>query len=164
MPKFGPDGNNKLIAMKRILGFLPVALLSVGLAAQEPVVRTFYTAADIDGHGQKMAYVAILALDPDAGLSFDGSRLKVRTKAALSDQDLLTALNSTNTGVYQLGPLPVRMGVGGTMPVRMDTGDPAGDDARYAAAKAAWIVAHPDAYEQMIAPSLSPTAQPQKQH
>lgn len=150
--------------MTRILYTLSVALLALDLTAQTQAVHTFYTAAVGDGHGQKMAYVAVLGLDPGAVLSFDGSQLKVRANATLSDQDLLSALNSTNTGVYNVGPRPVRIPEMAPMPVRINTGDPSGDDARYAAAKQAWVTAHPDAYEQMVAPTTSPALQPIKQH
>jgi hypothetical protein len=37
-------------------------------------------------------------------------------------------------------------------PVMPNTGDPAADQANYAAAKAAWIKAHPQEYQELIAP------------
>lgn len=150
--------------MIKIFYAISFVVLALDLTAQAQVTHTFYTATTGDGHGQKMAYVAVLGLDPEAALSFDGSQLKVRANAMLSDQDLLAALNSTNTGVYNVGPLPVRISEMTAMPVRIDTGDPDGDDARYAEAKHAWVIAHPDAYEEMLAPTTSPALQPTKQH
>lgn len=150
--------------MIRNLYTICIVLFGLDLSAQTQATHTFYTAAAGDGHGQKMAHIAVLGLDPGAVLSFDGSQLKVRANATLSDQDLLSALNSTNTGVYNVGPRPVRIPEMAAMPVRINTGDPSGDDARYAAAKQAWVTAHPDAYEQMMAPATSPALQPIKQH
>lgn len=116
-------------------------------------------------HAVKMAHGAVLNLDPLAELSFDEARLKVRSSTMTSAQ-LLAALNSSGTVVYHIDNPTVRTsGLAPlSFPVRINSGDPLGDDQRYAAAKEAWIAANPEEYQRMMNPNGAAAPAMNKQH
>lgn len=123
--------------MKRLIpSFLTAAALLLGIAsnAQSDVVHVLRSDAPIDGIRAKLAVEAIKGLDPQGATSWDADILKVRLNSAISAQALLATLNQ-GVARYTMIHGDARSG----MPLRIDTGDPAGDDLRYEQAKAAWL-------------------------
>ena len=116
--------------------------------AQSGAVHVLRSSTDIDAGATKMATHAIRQLDPAAALSVDGRIVKVRISDAIAADQLIAALNDQG-GAYAL--VDARNESSSGFPVRIDTGDPAGDDARYDTAKRAWIEAHPAEYKAIRA-------------
>ncbi|MCB9183960.1 MAG: hypothetical protein H6591_08575 [Flavobacteriales bacterium] len=116
--------------------------------AQSGAVHVLRSAIDIDAGATKLAMHVIRQLDPAAVLSVDGRILKVRISDTIAANQLIAALNDQG-GAYAL--VDARNESSSGFPVRIDTGDPAGDDARYDAAKRAWIEAHPAEYDAIRA-------------
>lgn len=116
------------------------------VAAQVQAVQHFRCDALVDGATFKRIAADLKRLDERVLLSADGDQLKVRIDASIPYENLLRALNEGPRRFEALsattGPLD--------FPTRVDTGDPAGDDQRYAAAKQAWISAHPQEYQLML--------------
>ncbi|MBL0125987.1 MAG: hypothetical protein IPP83_00725 [Flavobacteriales bacterium] len=119
--------------------------------AQRPTVRHFIADAPLGSLQVKEATRVLKGLDQAAVVSFQAEQLKVRLSSEVSDTEALAALNSG--GHHYMLPDPIRSQgqVPDAGPVFVDTGDPAGDVARYKADKQTWIEAHPDA-----APPASP--------
>lgn len=134
---------------RRCIGIVAVALtlLSTALSAQTSNVHLFQAAADVDHAMLKMMLHEVRRIDPAAHISVDGRSVKVKAAADVSGTQLLAALNSH--GAACTGSERDQDSSTG-MPIRVDTGDPAADDARYAAAKQTWIDAHPEAYEKLL--------------
>lgn len=141
------------------------SLLPLLAFCQEVHVHLFSIDAVPDAHAVKYAHQVVLSLDPQAALSFDGDRLKVRSASATS-AEILGALNSTGSAIYHV-VLPIERSGNDQpppFPEYMNTGDREGDDARYALAKQAWIVTYPEAYQRMLNASGSGTPLMNKQH
>jgi hypothetical protein len=102
----------------------------------------------LDASTFKHAVENLASLDDEALLSADADYLKVRIDASIPFERILRALNA---GARQFQPAVVADAQG--FPIRVDTGDPAGDDLRYTIAKEAWIAAHPQEYQQMVGDS-----------
>lgn len=136
-----------MIKTTPLLILLATPLFTLGQSAQ---VHHFSIAGVPDQHAIKYAHQVVLDIDPQAALSFDGERLKIRTATA-SGSELLSALNSTGTSIYHLeSPAEgVSTSMPASFPVLVKTGDPEGDLLRYQSAKEAWIAAHPEEYQQM---------------
>lgn len=124
-------------------------------AAQTPVVHVFHAHADIGSSDLKWAAHTVSGLDPSAMVSAEGSQLKVRIASGVNGADLLNALNGSGIAYVAINRDRAFTETG--MPVRIDTGDPSGDDARYDAAKRAWIEHHPDAYQAACNGSMPET-------
>lgn len=133
----------------RCIGVVAVALtlLTNALSAQTSTVHLFQAAAEVDHATLKMMLHEVRLIDPAARISVDGRNVKVIAAADVSGTQLLAALNSHGAACTRSEP---DQDPSTGMPIRVDTGDPTGDDARYAAAKQAWIAAHPEAYEKML--------------
>lgn len=125
-------------SLRSLLALLPAVLLSTSLFAQSGVVLVFRSDAPIDGMRAKQAMEAIKALDHQAIASWEADVLKVRIDGGIGLEQVVHALNQGDA-VYAAMSDDPRTG----MPIRIDTGDPAGDDLRYQQAKAAWLQAHP---------------------
>lgn len=119
--------------------------LAQASSAQAQGVHLFRAPSEIAPADLKWAANAARGLDDEALVSAEGNQLKVRIASRVSKAALLDALNSAGAGYSDAND--VRSASGSAMPTRIDTGDPDGDDARYDAAKRAWIEAHPDAYK-----------------
>ena len=148
--------------MFRLFVALLPFLLPIMTLAQNQQVHRFVAEGELDQHAVKSAYDVVISLDPQSNLSFDGARLKVLS--VQTPTQLLAALNSNGTAYYRLD-VPVERAmieVDPSFPVRIDTGDPTGDDERYQLAKQAWIAANPEAYSRMT--TGMDTVQPNKQH
>lgn len=147
-----PNLIGNMIKTTPLLVLLAIPLFSYGQGAQ---VHHFSIAGLPDQHAIKYAHQVVLDIDPQATLSFDGDRLKIRTAAA-SGSELLSALNSTGTSVYHLESPAERASteLPASFPVLVETGDPEGDLLRYQSAKQDWIAAHPQEYLQMTNPAV----------
>ncbi|MFZ1692585.1 MAG: hypothetical protein WAT74_05220 [Flavobacteriales bacterium] len=125
--------------------------LSERALAQAQTIHHFRSDGLVDGATLKHVAENLKRLDERVLVSSDADHLKVRIDASIAHDVLLRALNA--------GPRQFQAAAtaSGTMafPVRIDTGDPIGDDQRYAAAKQAWIAANPEAYQRMISDSPS---------
>lgn len=141
-----------MIKTTSLLLLLAAPLISSGQGAQ---VHHFSIAGVPDQHAIKYAHQVVLDIDPQAKLSFDGDRLKIRTAIA-SGSELLSVLNSTGTSVYHLESPAERRSteMPASFPVLVKTGDPEGDLLRYQSAKQDWISAHPQEYLQMTNPTV----------
>lgn len=125
--------------------------LSERALAQTQTIHHFRSDGLVDGATLKHVAENLKRLDERVLVSSDADHLKVRIDASIAHEVLLRALNA--------GPRQFQAAAtaSGTMafPVRIDTGDPVGDDQRYAAAKQAWIAANPEEYQRMISDSPS---------
>jgi len=130
---------------------LALCAVSFAAVAQRPTIRYFIADAPLGSLQVKEATRILIGLDQAAVISFQAEQLKVRLSSEVSDTEALAALNSG--GHHYTLPNPIRSQgqVPDAGPVFVDTGDPAGDVARYKADKQTWIEAHPDA-----APPASP--------
>lgn len=88
------------------------------------------------------------------------SEVKVRAHVVLDREALEGTWTAQGMHIIYIGAIVVGEVVERThrqvlpedFPIFIDTGDPAGDNAAYDAAKAAWIAAHPGEYEYMSVP------------
>jgi hypothetical protein len=134
---------------------------SAGVFGQKPPEfdHTFHFNAALTHQQAKLFGEALLAQDPailpwvDVGSATAAARGKValdmeqlRSVMAASGADLLSH------DVVDLHAPAQEEGLPAGFPVLQNTGDPETDQANYAAAKAAWIQAHPQEYQQLIAP------------
>lgn len=140
--------------MSRIATSLPTLLFPLFAWAQWPMVHYFVAQEEISPASVKRAYEAVHALDPNTVLSADGKRLKVRVDAGLSVPEVRDALHAAGLACT-LDATPGRHALPGMkgFPVRVDTGDPTADEARYQIAKRAWAEANPEAYQRLTAPA-----------
>ena len=125
-----------------------IALLAcaASASAQVQAVQHFRSDAALDGATFKRIAEELKRMDERVLLSADGDQLKVRIDASIPHEVVLRALNEGPRRFRAVqasaGPLD--------FPTRVDTGDPVGDDQRYAAAKQAWVAAHPQEYRLML--------------
>ena len=115
-------------------------------SAQVQAVQHFRCDVVVDGATFKRIADDLKRMDERVLLSTDGEQLKVRIDASIPYEVVLRALNEGPRRFQSVtataGPLD--------FPTRVDTGDPVGDDQRYAAAKQAWVAAHPQEYQLML--------------
>lgn len=127
---------------------LVMAVLAFGFSAlamaQGSAVHLLRAPATVTPGAIKSAIHAVRALDESAMISVDGDLMKVRLDPSVSRARLLEALNSEGAGYASIEEQ--RATDAAAMPSRIDTGDPLGDDARYDAAKRAWIERYPESY------------------
>ena len=82
-------------------------------------------------------------------ISLEAHRLKFFAVGPVDEQELNVKLSGTGTSVFWLAEVRADGSFDGdsydqhAFPVLLDTGDPAADNARYDADKAAWFAAHP---------------------
>ena len=147
--------------MKFITRVLFSALLiavAPDLLGQQGAVAVFHVVNGLGSEGHKQLYVALLELDPAGRMSTHQDLIKVRSH--VNANELLVAFNAL--GIGEVRPVHDRMTDAPPFPVKQDTGDPAGDEAAYNAAKAAWITAYPEAYkalQQGVAAPVQPTTE-----
>lgn len=144
---------------------LSLTLFIFGMAqstAQGTRSHLFRADAPIDAAAAKLAVHAVKGLDANGLVSIEGSTLKVRVEAGVTQTNLLNALNANeqryvavNTSSKSSGPAP------DSFPQRIDTGDPTGDDLLYDEAKRAWISSYPDAY-QLLQSGVNDSPTPSK--
>jgi hypothetical protein len=83
-------------------------------------------------------------------ISRTAHRMKFTVAQPVSEGELTERLTGTGTAVLWLAEVVADGSLSGAsyethaFPVFVDTGDPAGDNARYDADKATWLAAHPD--------------------
>lgn len=115
----------------------------------------------------KHVHEALMANDPGCSVSVDipTQRIKVRTAIPVVAEHLQASLAGSGLHVVSVTPYSTKSPVarsegghaGGGFPVFVDTGNPAQDQANYAAAKAAWVAADPGRYEGAIHPDEGTT-------
>lgn len=147
-----PTIHPALRPLRAALALAALIALTGSAAAQTPAIHHFRCDAPLDGLALKTAAENLRALDGKALLSADHDRLKVRIDAAVPHELVLRALNAGPRLFRSDGTAAMGQG----FPVRIDTGDPAADDQRHAAAKAAWMQAHPEEYQRMIGAPTAP--------
>lgn len=112
----------------------------------------------VSAYQEKRVHEVLQAHEPGLGVWLDvpNQEVKVRTHLALDRQTLqgYWAGDGIVIDHFRRISLPVgqeQLGVDAVdrFPQFIDTGDPAADAAAYQAAKAAWIAAHPEAYQYM---------------
>ena len=131
-----------------LMSFVIIAIMACAerADAQAQAVQHFRCDALVDGASFKRIAEGLKRLDERVLLSADGDYLKVRIDASIPHEVLLRALNE---GPRRFHAMSATLRPN-DFPTRMDTGDPAGDDQRHAAAKQAWIAAHPKEYQLML--------------
>ncbi|MCB0790635.1 MAG: hypothetical protein H6595_01825 [Flavobacteriales bacterium] len=151
-------------------GTLLLALLALGhtpVHAQKTAPHDLLVQfAGLNAEKEKFVYEALLAFDPDMllSISIPLQRAKVRTVAAIDRNELEAQLAPQGIHVVHVdGPTGAgpegRSAPAGAQgfPQYIDTGHPEQDADNYATAKAAWIDAHPEAYQQ-LQPALNTPA------
>lgn len=105
--------------------------------------------------GTKLFHAVVHELDPGAQCSFQDDRVKVLIDNSVSAVQLVDRLLAGGSGTFAVvmdggkeGRQPME-GLPKSFPTIMDTGDPAADEVSYRQAKEAWIMANPEAYEQL---------------
>lgn len=141
-------------------------LVCSGVSAQQVDMTVLRLRADtiVDGGQEKRALEVLNTLDPDIRLSvhIDRTLLKVRLKQALDVGTLREVLmqvgirtSVVNTPLHADGLVKHAGVLPDGFPVFVSTGNTELDNQNYQAAKAAWIEAHPDAYQQMLQGTLT---------
>ena len=137
-------------------------LLSGGASAQKTPELTYWLQFNgpIGSAAQKGIESALRAQDLEIIVSVARGHEQAKAKSHVQiDQEALnTALAPLGIQVVLIlvahdGAEAERMAVAdffSSFPQHINTGDPALDDANYATAKAAWIAAHPEAYQKML--------------
>lgn len=115
-------------------------------------------AGPVDHFQEKRVFEVLAAHEPGLGVWLDvpNQQVKVRTHLVIHREALQADWADDGLQISYFGLLSplLRMEQAGLsaddrFPQYIDTGDPAADDAAYQAAKAAWIAAHPEAYQQL---------------
>jgi|GEM_PF-2322573 hypothetical protein len=148
--------------MTRTLPLLIVsALLSIATQASgqgDSAPFRYVARVEADGtmRSPKPLFAAVHALAPGSDMRLDGDKqaLFIDTPRELTLVELQQIAAGTGFAVLSLERydritgerLAQEGGTGTAFPVFVDTGDERADHARYDAAKAAWIAAHPDDY------------------
>lgn len=139
--------------MTRTITLLLALGASISTFAQTTVVHRLHAERPVDTRALKMAAAAVRELDQQAIISFDADVLKIRIQGTIAEADLLFAVNGDTETLFVMEAVTDRTTSepSGEFPVRVDSGDPVADDARYAAAKDAWIQANLERYRSMAA-------------
>jgi hypothetical protein len=124
-------------------------LLVVPTSARAQDVYTFMAVDGLAAPREKLLYTALVTTDQEALFSRQGNQFKVRSH--LRPEELLAVLNAAGAGEVRL--VHDRMNAVPPFPVKQHTGNAAADEAAYEAAKAAWIAAHPEVYQQLLQPT-----------
>lgn len=122
---------------------------SAALFSQGGRAFLFLAAEPLPGHQQKLVYESLLGLDPRILIGIDGRYVKVRTMEDLSAQQMLDAMEAQGVQLRLPGEVPTAQDLRAGAPLPWVAGAAQADPAAHAAAKEAWIQAHPDAYLQM---------------
>lgn len=135
----------------------------MSLLAQKPEELDYLIrfSAPIASVQEKYIHETLQSHEPGAGVWVDrpNSQVKVRTHLSLDRAALEIAWSAVGLTITTMGLIePVlsqersMLVAGDPFPVLVHTGDPAADNTAFDAAKAAWIAAHPEAYQLMTAP------------
>jgi hypothetical protein len=104
----------------------------------------------------KLVQEVLTELDAQAYATGDATHLKARLNTSITDAQLFAFLNETLHCQVRGALTGNRQGITTTignappLPVRVDTGDPAADDAAFEAAKQAWRLANPEAHRALM--------------
>ena len=134
-----------------------------GLMAQKPAELDYLIrfSAPVASVQEKYIHETLQGYEPGAGVWVDrpNSQVKVRMHFSLDRAVLESAWSGVGLTITSMelinGDLPQERSMqaeGDPYPVLVRTGDPDADNAAFDAAKAAWINAHPEAYQLMTAP------------
>ena len=139
--------------MIRLYVILSLALLPGLCNAQRLAVYLFNCSTDIHP-SEKFVRESIASIDPEAHVSVDNTKLKVRMNGSFDQTNVLIALNNLDHGTFTIDRTGQLRTNGSShevslLPEYFDTGHPIADDTEYQLAKAAWISAHPDQYERL---------------
>jgi hypothetical protein len=125
---------------------VPFLLLALPFSARAQAVYTFMAVDGLAAPHEKLLYTALVTVDQDALFSTHGDLFKVRSQ--VRPEELLATFNAAGAGEVRLVQ-DRALGVP-PFPVKQHTGNEAADEAAYQAAKAAWIAAHPEAYQLLL--------------
>lgn len=134
-----------------------------GLMAQKPEELDYLIrfSAPVASVQEKYIHETLQGYEPGAGVWVDrpNSQVKVRMHSSLDRAALESAWSGVGLTITSMelinSDLPQERSIqaeGDPYPVLVPTGDPDADNAAFDAAKAAWINAHPEAYQLMTAP------------
>jgi hypothetical protein len=126
------------------------ALLLTGptsLFAQGPQRFELRAPQPLLGEVLKRAESVVLELDRSATMIVQDDRMRVVSPAGLDAQVVIAGMQAAGLGTFSRTGAVARKH--NPFPQRVDTGDPAADDARYEADKQAWITANTDAYRAL---------------
>ncbi len=157
------SSSHYLSCMGRLLFCLQFGMAWVGLWAQKPAELDYLIrfSAPIASVQEKYIHETLQSHEPGSGVWVDrpNREVKVRTHVFLERDVLQSAWSGVGLTVTSMtlinGALTQERSmqpVEDPFPVLVPTGDPEADNAAYDAAKAAWINAHPEAYQLMSAP------------
>lgn len=152
--------------------FLPISRFALGLfscvawggvMAQKPAELDYLIrfAAPVASVQEKYIHETLQGYEPGAGVWVDrpNSQVKVRIHVSLDRAGLESTWAGVGLTITSMelinGDLPQERSTqaeGDPYPVLVPTGDPDADNDAFDAAKAAWINAHPEAYQLMTAP------------
>lgn len=147
--------------MKRILTLLCLSFVTTVLVvAQQGQVFELRTADGGMVAQAKMAYAAMLTLDPEAKVSGERDRLKVRLAVQSSAQAVIETLAQHGAGEFVLVTCSGKMDRVGLVDNSTALPPLAGDfpnEEQHAAAKQQWAEQHPDAHQRYIRSMRSTT-------
>jgi hypothetical protein len=137
------------------LGYLLACCLSLSMLGAIAQQRTVHQLLATGGQlpSNKLFHAVIHEIDPGAQYSFQDDRVKVMIDNTIPADDLVERLLVRGLGTFTVlidGGKVQRQpqeGMPEGFPTRMDTGNPAADEAAYLQAKQAWILANPQAYD-----------------
>jgi hypothetical protein len=131
--------------MRTLLTTLAVAAATLAFGQAH---HYFQAEAPYDRGALKQLVQAVVDLDPQADVNAGDDMTLLHVRSSASESELRAAINGSGValrpGTPDLGhanPAPTTTPTG--RPLMVLTGDPAADQARYAAAVAAWNEAHP---------------------
>lgn len=140
---------------------LSLTLVSIGIAAAV-VAQSGHAhhcwarlLAPITAHSPKPLFVALLEVDPTIDISYQNEELRISSPERWTRQSLRAAVEPLGYQVMAFAAagsaLEFQQWIPHeTWPRYVDTGDPANDQARLDADRAAWINANPEAYQAMV--------------
>lgn len=146
--------------MRRSLSVLLGSVLAFCQAVGQDAYRAELS-APLDLPTEKQLRADLLGLDREHRLTVEGTALLLTLRWDLDAEQLTSLLAHSGTSVTAFERLTGE--AGGTpkaatyawpvdFPVRLDTGFPLEDDARYEQLKSTWIAAYPELYRSMTAP------------
>ncbi len=140
--------------MKRILATLCSFLVAaVFVVAQQDQVFMLRTADGTAVAQPKMAYATVLSFDPQARLTAERDRLKVRLTVPTSVQTVIEALAQNGAGEFVLVTSQGKLehaGLDDGASALPPSGEEFPNEEQHAAAKQQWAEQHPEAHQRYI--------------
>lgn len=139
-----------------LFSLLALAPFAVGAQGVKNTVSYGRTSTIISAAQEKQLQMLLTSADASGRLSIHSDRLQVKimhsTDLAEGALGSIFQLAGLDLQLLQGAPglVPERSAGSAGFPVFRDTGNPALDAQNHAAAKAAWIEAHPDAYQELL--------------